>query len=241
MWSTDEAAEFFWLEGGDLGKKIALQLSPPIRLIDRTFDPEFLARAIHKTGDPGAQKTARAIFEISRREKTDLVARTFEQFGDPLSVEIAEAIRREDFILKMEDHKHYRRTVERAPGYKPNRGTSESIYFARGKLGPLGVMVVRERPLHIPSWASPQDIAREVFGNIVHEYQHHRDINPDPGKKQKDINFFWELNAHTLMYLWSAEKGEVRYLKAFRDVGHAGYARHFRDKFEEWYPYLVNE
>lgn len=166
------------------------------------------------------------------------ILQAFHALSDPLSLKIAKEMIQNEFEFKILGETNYGDAVRHfdllngePTSDAPASELAPAYYYPPGKVGVKGVMLLRSPKLKNYSAASLNDLLFETLGKIVHEYKHHLDID-----LQKRMELREEMMAFGREYLWRAEHGDVRMLNAFHADGNAGFALHFRDKFEEWYP-----
>lgn len=166
------------------------------------------------------------------------VAQAFRLLRDPFSLKIAEAIENEAFVLRVLPWIRFEKEVGEAAARVYRRPadprTENARYFCAGRIHAKGVMFVRSRPLGLQDAPSPEDLLFEVLALIVHEYQHHLDMDPAENRPASAL-FRLELKAHAREFLWRALYGDANLLREYAGSA-AGFALHFRDAFEDGPP-----
>jgi hypothetical protein len=194
------------------------------------LQPEAAARRLQRRDE-----ILEKFFQGRRRghplNNSDIV-KAFRMLGDPVSLEIAEAIATEVFELRLRDNKTFEYEILLAPGGGIGDVRIENAaFFYAGLLGPKAVMLVRSTPIPLYPDANAYDVFFEILGKIRHEYKHHLDIQA--GEKRGTIlSFKQESAAKVEEYLWRAQHGDVRLLENVHRRAPAGFGLWWRNHFE---------
>ncbi len=165
--------------------------------------------------------------------KPAILSGALRMLGDPLSLQVLQGMA-QGLHLEILPEEGFEARLAELPGAELGTIPHQAVYFHAGIAGDKALMLFRDPPLKHLKEQGPEESLFELLANLLHEYRHHMDIRPGE-KRSEALHLRQELLAHAVEYLWRAEHGDVRWMKEFEDYSHAGFALHFRDKFEEWY------
>jgi hypothetical protein len=150
----------------------------------------------------------------------------FRRFGDPLSVQLADALTRGEFRVEILPDRAFK---TRAQEFSEIEVTESAFYFHWEKL-----VLIRMPKLKNYSHDSSRNAFFEVMAMLVHEYRHHLDI--EPGQKRTPlIHLHQEMRGHFTEFLWKALHGDNHQFSVFTKDISMGPAMRFHDYYELGY------
>ncbi len=170
--------------------------------------------------------------EVDEAAYRKAVVRAFQGLKDARSPQVARRIEDVAYRLRPLPSGSFEEEVRAAwkaleRDHFDDPATQDAIYFPRlpGEARP--VLFARTRPLLLPWNLGPVGIRREMMAMIVHEDQHHEDVQCGPTPV-----FPAELKARARESLWKAEQGDDRDLRRFCAESPLGFGLAFRDDYE---------
>ncbi|HEX5035118.1 MAG TPA: hypothetical protein VFW62_11625, partial [bacterium] len=165
--------------------------------------------------------------------RPEVLSEAFKRLGDPISLEIAQALISRDFSIEILPAVAFRHRANELSATPPN--DIETAYYYPPTGGRTkGLMLFRQPELTVYS----KEAAREAFfglmAGVVHEYRHHRDIQPGQ-IRTKDVHLYQEMSGHFSEHLWKAEYGDIYQYSIWTHDTSMGPAMRFHDFYERVY------